>query len=127
MSKTVIVTCSLLIIFGFLSGWDMRNQLIAGRIHLNIGVLFIPIGIGLLLGRRSARTAAVAIFWIIYLFCAAALLASLFGKATIQLTGTPLSTGSAFAFALVIVAIICSITAFFHWILYSPPFEEHLS
>ena len=127
MSKTVIVTCSLLIIFGFLSGWDMLNQLIAGRIHLNIGILFIPIGIGLMLGHRGARTAAVGLFWIIYLFCAAALLASLFGKATFQLTGSALSTGSAFAFVLVIVAIICSITGLFHWILYTPPFEEHLS
>jgi len=127
MSKTVIVTCSLLIIFGFLSGWEMLDHLASGRIHLNIGILFIPIGIGLLLGHRGARASAVAMFWIIYLFCAAALLASLFGKATFQLTGTPLSTGSAFAFVLVIVAIICSITALFHWILYTPPFEEHLS
>lgn len=126
MSKTVIVTCSLLIIFGFLSGWDMLNQLIAGRIHLNIGVLFIPIGIGLMLGRRSARTAAVGLFCISYLLSAVILIASIFSKATFDLTGSALPTGSAFAIVFVFVSIICSITALFHWLLYTPPFEEHL-
>jgi len=126
MSKVVIATCSAILLLGFLAAWDMLKQLVAGSVGFNLLLLFIPIGIGLFLGRPWARTAAVCVFGLIYLLSAAMLIAAWFsGSATLEL-GTQVLRLSAFPAAFVVVAILCSITGFLHWLLFLPQFDEHL-
>jgi hypothetical protein len=127
MSKRVIFICTLILLMGFLAAWDMFVHLQSGRLYLNLGVLFIPIGIGLFLGMPSARTAAVVVFSLTYALCGLVLIASIFGQSSIQWLGVdhPLANGLPIVF--VAVAIICSVTGLIHWTLYSQPFEEHLS
>lgn len=126
MSKVVIATCSAILILGLLAGWDMLAQLLAGAISFNLLVLFIPIGIGLFLGKPAARTAAVWVFGLIYLLSLVVLFISWFLKpASIQI-GTEVLGVGAFSLAFVALAILCSITGFLHWLLFLPQFDEHL-
>lgn len=126
MSKVVIATCSAILILGFLAAWDMLKQLVAGNISFNLLVLFIPIGIGLFLGRPWARTAAVWMFRLIYLLSAVLLIAAWFSGSAVLELGTQVLRLSAFPAAIVCVAILCSITGFLHWLLFLPQFEDHL-
>lgn len=126
MSKVVIATCSAILILGFLAAWDMLKQLVAGTASFNLLVLFIPIGIGLFLGRPWARTAAVCVFGLIYLLSAVLLIAAWFSGSTALELGTQVLRLSAFPAAFVFIAILSSITGFLHWLLFLPQFEDHL-
>lgn len=126
MSKVVIATCTAILLLGLLAAWDMLDQLTTGRIHLNLFVLFIPIGIGLFLGRPWARTAAVWMFRLTYLLSAALLIAAWFVKPVVLRFGEEIAGLHGFPVALVLTAILCSVTGFLHWLLYLPQFEDHL-
>jgi hypothetical protein len=127
MSKRVIFTCTLILILGLLAAWDMFVHLQAGRLYLNIGVFFIPIGIGLFLGMPSARTSAVVIFSLTYALCGLVLVVSVFSRPTVQIFGIDQPLANGFPIVFVAVAIICAVVGLIHWTLYSPQFEEHLS
>jgi hypothetical protein len=127
MSKRVIFTCTLILLMGLLAAWDMFAHLQAGRLYLNIGVFFIPIGIGLFLGMPSARTSAVVVFSLTYALCGFVLIVSMFGRTSIQIFGIDHPLANGFPFVFVAVAIICAVAGLIHWTLYSPPFEDHLS
>lgn len=125
MSKLVITTCSVILVMGLLGGWDILEQSIAGAVHINLMVLFIPIGIGLFLGHPLARTAAVWMFALIYLLSFVMLVSVWFLESASIRIGADGLGFRAFPLAFVMIAILCSITAFLHWILYLPQFEEH--
>jgi hypothetical protein len=127
MSKRVIFTCTLILLMGLMAAWDMFAHLQSGRLYLNIGVFFIPIGIGLFLGMPAARTSAVVVFSLTYALCGLVLIASMVGRPSIQWFGIDQPLANGFPIVFVAVAIICSVTGLIHWTLYSQPFEEHLS
>ena len=62
----IFVVCGLLAIWGFFAG------LAQNRISLNFAVLMLPVGIGLLRGKRSSQWWAR--FWIVLGFCVVGLL-----------------------------------------------------
>jgi len=129
MSKRVIFVCIVLLLLGLGSGRQMLVALLSGRWTWNFGVLFIPISIGLFQGRLFARTAAVALFFLIYALLATFMVLAIFYDRTMAGANTleVFKAQGASWLVLVFVAVIGSPIAILHWMLYTPPFEEHLS
>lgn len=130
MSKRVLFVCLAFCVIGLLACWDVVHALMAGRVHLSValGILFLPIGFGLLLGSPLARTAASGLFILSYLVCGWILLMPLFitasaaiktgGREATWMTGYPtLFTG---------VSSVAAVLGLLHWLLYSPAFDAHL-
>lgn len=126
MSKRVIFVCSLLLLSGLLSAWEICSALLQNRISINLGVLLIPISIGLFLGNAAARSAAAVLFFLTYLLLAVIVVVTLVsgGSGVAQVFGA--SYFNVIPVMLVMVTIVGSIVGWFHWMLYTPPFNEHL-
>ena len=58
----ITIIAILFILSGAWSGFEMIQDLYLGRFDINFGVLTIPVGIGLFIGRSSSR--GWAKFWI---------------------------------------------------------------
>ena len=129
MSKRVLFVSLALCLTGLLAGWDILRSAIAGGLRPNFGVLFLPIGCGLLLGSQLARTAASGLFILSYLVGAWMVLAPLFvtASAAVVSDSRDVSWMSGYPILLVGVLIVVAVLALLHWLLYSPPFDEHLS
>ena len=129
MSKRVITTCTLLLLLGVAGGLDSAMAFSRGQIHINLMVLLLPVSLALFTAMPGARLAATIAFSILYLFLALVLLAPLIGGSSTQFhvlpVGAPLSVS--FAVVFVVVSMIGSLLALLHWMLFSPPFEEHLN
>lgn len=125
MSKRVLFTCTLLLLIGLAGAWHILEQALLGRVFIDVSAFFIPVSIGLFLGHASARTAAACLFGLIYLACAVFLVMVLVsGPPAIRVSGWLFDSGLAIVF--VFASVICSICGFIHWMLYTPPFDEHL-
>lgn len=129
MSKRVLFVCLAFCLIGLLAVWDIVHSVIAGGIRPNFGVLFLPVGCGLLLGSQLARTAANGLFILSYLVAAWLLFAPLFttASAAIASDSRDVSWMSGYPVLLVGVLMVVSVLGLLHWLLYSPPFDEHLS
>ena len=129
MSKRVLVTCTLLLLLGVAGGLDSAMAFSRGQIHVNLMVLLLPVSLALFMAMPGARLAATVAFSILYLFLALLLLTPLIGSSAsrVQLlpSGAPIQLSYAVVF--VFVAMIGSVLALLHWMLFSPPFEEHLN
>ncbi|MEP4077412.1 hypothetical protein [Haloferula sp.] len=128
MSKRVIFTCTSLLLLGVAGGIEMMHALINGRLNFNLFALFIPVAIALFLSLPGARLAANITFGLIYLLLVAMLVAPFFSTSAVSLKAFGLETPfqPSFAIIFVFVAMVGSILALLHWMLFSPPFEDHL-
>lgn len=129
MSKRVLFVCLSLCLIGLLAGWEILQAFINGRFHADVAVLFLPISGGLLMGMPVARTAASGVFILSYLIGAWVLVTPLFTNVDINaaLDSRNLSSLSGYPILLVGVLLVVSVLGLLHWLLYSPPFDEHLS
>lgn len=102
---------------------------LSGKWWWDLGALFIPVSIGLFMGKPLARTAAAGLFFLIYALLAALLVLAIFydrkmaGTGTLEVFRAQGASWLVFVFA----AVIGSQIAILHWMLYTQPFEEHLS
>jgi hypothetical protein len=131
MSKRVLFVCLSLCVIGLLAVWDLVHSILAGQVHLTMGVavLFLPIAFGLMMGSPFARTAACGVFILTYLIAAWMLLAPLFitASAAIATDTREAAWMSGYPVLLVGVMLVISVLGTLHWLLYSPAFDEHLS
>ena len=127
MSKRVIFVCSLLLLSGLLSAWEIFSALLQNRISINLGVLLIPISIGLFLGRASARSAAAFLFFLTYILLAVILVVTVVsgGRGVAQVFGSSYHANM-IPIIFVAASIVGSMVGWLHWMLYTPPFNEHL-
>lgn len=104
------------------------HYFLKGDRHFNLLALFIPASIALFMALPGARLAANIVFGIIYLALLTLLVAPLIPSAAITLKtfGVQPPFPPTFALIFVFVAMLGSILALLHWMLFSPPFEEHL-
>lgn len=67
--KRILILGILFILAGILAVWEVVSDLMNSHLNLNFAVFLLPVGIGLLKGKRSSRSWAK--FWIIlgYLLC----------------------------------------------------------
>lgn len=125
MSKRVIFTCTLLLLFGVAGCLDSASSFTQGQAHLNLLALFLPVALALFMGLPGSRLAATVVFSILYIFLVLLLIGSSFAKVRILHPDLPMLTQ--FPVILVFVAMFGSVLALLHWMLFSPPFEEHLN
>ncbi|RYD49041.1 MAG: hypothetical protein EOP85_02385, partial [Verrucomicrobiaceae bacterium] len=55
MPKRILIIGILFCLNGLAAGWDMVSAPFENRFSLNLAVLMLPVGIGLLRGRDSSR------------------------------------------------------------------------
>ncbi|BCU75601.1 hypothetical protein [Luteolibacter sp. LG18] len=128
MSKRVLFVCLTLLLAGLLWGWLLLPATGSVPWLAYLGLLPVPVSIGLLLGQSWARPAAAAIFCLIYLLLAAGMVLSFFpGSQAVVAMGWLQFALSAPATMFIFSAMVGCGTGFLHWLLYSPPFEEHLA
>ena len=56
---------SIFIVLGLLSVWNITTHAMRGTLYLNFIIFFLPIGIGLIMGRESSRKWAITWMWIL--------------------------------------------------------------
>lgn len=128
MSKRVLVTCSLLLLIGVAGGLDTASAFSRGETRINLLILLLPPAIGLFAAVPGARLAASVVFSILYLVLALLLVGPMLGTTVTNVTvvGVDLPLLASFAVRFVLVAMLGSLLALLHWMLFSPPFEEYL-
>lgn len=128
MSKRVFVTCSLILLLGVAGGLDSAAAISRGEVSINLLILLLPVAIALFMALPGARLGANLVFSVLYLFLAAALVAPSIGLTTtrVQVLRSDLPLMSSFPVVLVFAVMLASLLALLHWMLFSPPFEEHL-
>jgi hypothetical protein len=75
MPKRIITIGVLFVVCGLFAIWSVLSGLANNRINLNFAVLMLPVGVGLLRGKRSSQWWAR--FWIILGYCMMGLLVML--------------------------------------------------
>jgi hypothetical protein len=124
MSKRVIFTCTLLLLHGLSGSYETFASFALHRWYFNPAALFLPVSIALFMGVSGSRMAATIIFSIIYTILAYLLMGS--SIAHVQLLRPDLPAFSPFSFVILFVVMYGCVLALLHWMLYSPPFDEHL-
>jgi hypothetical protein len=135
MSKRVIFTCSLLLLLGLWGGYETTASFARGVWYFNLLALFLPVAIALFMALPGARIAATVVFSILYLSLALFLALFLAGismrhismpNVTVQILRSDLPLANPYPFVLVLAVMFACVLALLHWMLYSPPFDEHL-
>ncbi|MBB5353222.1 hypothetical protein HNR46_003477 [Haloferula luteola] len=112
----------MILLLGIGGAFDSLNSSIRGQIHPHLGALFLPVGIALFLSLPGARVAANWVFVVHYL--------ALAGWMAMSFIVPPTPASNALAvtpwFIVVVVAMVGSVLSLLHWMLYSPPFDDHL-
>jgi multisubunit Na+/H+ antiporter MnhG subunit len=112
LPRRLLVVGVLSCVFGVLAIWDAADEYMQGGISLGlIYWLCLPVGIGLLLGRASARTWALGLIYVGYVLC-------LLGAALAVLRASDLDWGSVhgasarpqFLVSAVVVALLLYVT-----------------
>lgn len=129
MSKRVMFTCCVLLLLGVAGGLDSAVAFSRGLVHINLLLLLLPVSIALFLALPGARFAANLVFSILYLFLAFFLFAPLMGttRSNVHILSADLPIDMSFSVVFVCVAMIGSLLVLLHWMLFSPPFDEHLN
>lgn len=123
MSKRVIFTCTVLLLLGTAGLLDSAAGSARGGWQLNLMALFLPAAVALFLALPGARLGASLVFALHYGLLAMVLAGStvagvrLAGAEFFQLPYALMATG---------VVMFGAVLVLLHWMLYSPPFEEHL-
>lgn len=125
MSKRVIFTCTVLLLIGVQGLFDMLSSFSQGHLNINLFALFLPVSIALFMGLPGSRIAATAVFSINYSFLALLLIGTSIARVQI-LRSDLLLFANPFPIIIVFVVMLACVLALLHWMLYSPPFDEHL-
>ena len=125
MSKRVIFTCTVLLLLGVLGMLDTFSSFSRGQLYLNATALFVPVSIALFMGLPGSRTAATVVFVIHYILLGLLLMGTSMAHVVILSAGVPLPFNP-FHFILLFVVMLACVLSLLHWMLYSPPFDEHL-
>lgn len=125
MSKRVIFTCTLLLLIGLSGSYETFASFARNMWYFNPAALFLPVSIALFMGVPGSRMAATIVFSIIYTILAYLLMGS--SIAHVQLLRSDLPAFTPFSFVILFVVMYACVLALLHWMLYSPPFDEHLS
>ena len=123
MSKRVIFTCTMLLILGMLGCYDAIASYLNGRVNINAFAFFLPVSIALFLGWPGSRKAATAVFTLNYLLLVFILLAA---GTTVPVIGLDSPLMMARSMIALLVIVIFAVLSLLHWMLFSPPFDEHL-
>ncbi|MEM1085297.1 MAG: hypothetical protein AAGI48_14385 [Verrucomicrobiota bacterium] len=128
MSKRVIFTCTALLLIGISGTWDIVTGLGSNRPILNVTALFLPVSLLLFLGVPGARMIATLVFGLCYLTLTLLLAIPLMSSPTITLRmfGAETQFAGAYSLLFVFVSILGAVLMLLHWMLFSPPFKEHL-
>ena len=99
-----------------------------GQAQINLLVLLLPVAIALFMALPGARLAATMVFPILYLFLAFLLLAPMLGTmpAVVRIPSGDLPILWSVPVAFVFVSMLGSLLGLLHWMLFSPPFDDHL-
>jgi amino acid transporter len=125
MSKRVIFTCTLLLLLGLWGGYETTVSIARGVWHFNLFALFLPVSIALFMALPASRIAATVVFSILYLFLALVLIGT--SMPNVRVIHSDLPLANPYPFMVVCVVMFACVLALLHWMLYSPPFDEHLS
>ena len=126
MSKRVIFTCTVLLLLGLMGGYETVASFSQGRWYLNLLILFLPVSLALFMAVPGSRIAATVVFSILYIFLALLLIGSSVVHVQILRSDLP-AFANPYPFIAVFVVMFACVLALLHWMLYSPPFDEHLS
>jgi hypothetical protein len=126
MSKRVIFTCTVLLLLGLMGGYETASSFSQGGWHLNLLVLFLPVSLALFMAVPGSRAAATVVFSILYIFLAFLLIGTSVAHVQILRSDLP-AFANPYPFLAVFVVMYACVLALLHWMLYSPPFDEHLS
>jgi predicted Ser/Thr protein kinase len=85
--RSLILVAALFIIIGCFAAWDIGSHFRGQSYRLNLGVLGLPIGIGLLRLRSRWRGAALLLPWVVFGIVAIVGVIALYGGAPIRVTG----------------------------------------
>jgi hypothetical protein len=118
----------MLLLLGVAGGLESLSSLTRGAAQFNVLTLFFPVAIALFMGLPGSRLAATIVFVISYLFLASLLFASNVGSVSgrIQIFNADLPPQMMPSVIFVFFAMCWAILALLHWMLFSPPFDEHL-
>jgi hypothetical protein len=94
LSLTIIAW--LFIIVGMLSAWDVISGLWQHQLSLNLGVLFIFLGYGLLKLRPAAHSWALAMVVLGWILLAVAIICCFFGSGTVRIGHQEMTGGYRF-------------------------------
>ena len=125
MSKRVIFTCTLLLLLGLQGLYEIFSSFAHGQLNCNLTSLFAPVSIALFMGVPGSRIAATVVFTIIYIFLALLLMGTSVARVQILRSDLPLFA-TPYSFLITFVVMYACVLALLHWMLYSPPFDEHL-
>lgn len=124
MSKRVIFTCLMLLLIGLGS---MAESLAGAPQHtasFNLGILFIPIAILLLMGWKVARMVAGVVFAITYISQALVLYALMAFRHAMPATLAGMQVSA--DFLAVYIVMYLAFLVYLNWMLYTDVFNEHL-
>jgi hypothetical protein len=121
MPKRIIAIGLLFVICGLLAIWDVIAGLAHSKFNLNFAVLMLPVGIGLLRGKKSSQWWAR--FWIILGYCAMGLLIllAIAEPQSVYATwfGTQVRGPSAIPYVICVATVFTGVLIVLHRLLYS--------
>ncbi|MCW1926233.1 hypothetical protein OKA05_26990 [Luteolibacter arcticus] len=124
MSKRVIFTCTLLMILGLWGSYDTISHYLQGGVNINLFGLFLPVLVLLFLGLPGARAVATGVFTVSYLTIVVAIVGATSFRSQVPAAETSLLSQP--SMVALIGMLLGAPLMLLHWMLFSPPFEEHL-
>jgi hypothetical protein len=125
MSKRVIFTCTVLLLLGVAGALETFASFSLHMWYFNPVALYLPVSIALFMGLPGSRAAATVVFSIIYGILAFLLMGSSIVHVQILRSDLPVSFNPV-PFIILFVVMYGCVLSLLHWMLYSPPFDEHL-
>ncbi|MDB6077783.1 MAG: hypothetical protein JWO82_1530 [Akkermansiaceae bacterium] len=124
MSKRVVFTCLALLFIGLAATAESLSGLSRNTVNFNLGMLFIPISIILLMGWKSARTAAGVVFAITYVAQALGIYTLLAFRHAMPATLAGMQVSA--DFLAIYMVMYLAFLVYLNWMLYTDVFDEHL-
>lgn len=126
MPKRVLIIGALFCLAGVVAIWEVIEALFRSNINLNFAVLLLPVGIGLLRGRK--RSQWWARFWIIlgYVFCAGIALLGIIapGNAHAKIFNREIYGVDALPYLFAVAVLVAIFLFIIHRLLYSQRAED---
>ena len=121
MPKRIVAISLLFIAFGLLAIWSVIVDLTHSKLSLNFAVFLLPVGIGLLRGKKSSQWWAR--FWVILGYCLVGGMIAIAFAAPQELHvnwfGNRIHGPSAVPYAIMCIAVPASVLVLVHLMLYS--------
>ena len=128
LAISLYLSCTVLLLIGIGGAWDVLAGFLANRPSFNASALFLPVSVLLFLGIPGARAIASVVFGLCYLILALLLILPLTASlsVTLRFFGSESGIEGSYSMLFVVVAMFAAVLLLLHWMLYSPPFDEHL-